>query len=159
MELKKRVREYTDVSWFLKQGQKQAYLRCEDQNHPANILPIPEKVMLYIGEKKGRKTGDPEGWVAFLEVIIAGSAPGIGPHATTGTHRLVVASESTLSKLYRTLGFDFSFSQFADSVWYREFRKLYGWTEDIRSHEQQEENGRRMLGALAVLAGGIKESV
>ena len=125
------MKPYTNISSILREGRDNWVVRNEDPDIPANQVEIPDNVPLYIKKENGK-------FIAFIEV----------------NEQVATLDEAdTRKELTNSLAFAFSYSMYSPSVWYREYRKLMGFTGKYQTPEQQEESANRSLKALAVMAG------
>jgi hypothetical protein len=141
------IRKYANIAWFIKQGQQRGYLRNEPQDHPCNATPVPEEVSLYIAEVRGGKTGQIDRFRAYFEA---------------NGQQQEVQSGKTRTEVLRNLAFDFGYSMYANSCYYRLFRSCFGFSEHSTPYqtvEKRQESERRSIGAIAIMAGVSPEAI
>jgi hypothetical protein len=132
------VEFWSNISSTLRTGQGDYIVRCEDRDHPANKIEIPDNVPLYVA-RHNLATDEYGKYVAYM--VVDGK-------------KIIISASSSMKELKVSLSFAMVYSMYAPSIWYRAFRKAKGFTSEVRTPDQKKESEIR--GTLAMLTMAAK---
>jgi hypothetical protein len=135
------ARFWTDFSSLIKDGQRLTHLRGELSDIPANTITIPPSVLVFIAEDL-EAANIHEKFVGLMEV---------------NRYQTVITTGRSRKEVKESLDFMQSFSHYAPSTLYREFRRLLGFeystVDEYTTPPLRADTQERCLKALAVMAG------